>query len=40
MINEEKQAIFKLRESIEYDKQHRIETIYDKEVLKELLEEE
>ena len=31
MSDEEKQAIFKLREIIEYDKKHRIETIYDKE---------
>ena len=33
MTSEEKQVISKLRESIEYDKQHRIETIYDKEVI-------
>ena len=32
MLNDkEKQAISKLREIIEYDKKHRIETIYDKE---------
>ena len=31
MINEVKRAIFKLREIIDYDKKHRLETIYDKE---------
>ena len=31
MTADEKQVIFKLRESIEYDKKHRLETIYDKE---------
>ena len=32
MLNDkEKQAIFKLREIIDFDKKHRIETIYDKE---------
>lgn len=31
LTEEEKQAIFKLREIIEFDKKHRIETIYDKE---------
>lgn len=35
MLTEEKQAIFKLRENIEYDKKHRLETIYDKELLEE-----
>lgn len=33
MTSEEKQVISKLRESIEYDKKHRIETIYDEEVI-------
>lgn len=33
MSDEEKQVISKLRESIEYDKKHRLETIYDKEVI-------
>ena len=34
MLNDkEKQAIFKLREIIDFDKKHRIETIYDKEVI-------
>lgn len=31
MTLEEKQTIFKLREIIDFDKKHRIETIYDKE---------
>lgn len=31
MINEEKRAIFKLRECIDYDKKHRLVTIYDEE---------
>ena len=31
MINEEKRAIFKLREIIDYDKKHRLITIYDEE---------
>lgn len=30
MTEEEKQVIFKLREAVEYDKEHRLETIYDK----------
>ena len=31
MINEVKRAIFKLREIIDYDKKHRLVTIYDEE---------
>lgn len=31
MTSEEKQVISKLREIIDYDKKHRLETIYDKE---------
>ena len=33
MTEEEKEAIFKIREIIEYDKKHRIETIYDKNTI-------